>query len=298
MSDQGTMTSHTLTVMLRDFVATLHPTLNIAGLNKLGILEAVHQAAGWQAVLALGRAVRHFTSHPVLHAVTAQPAPATIVERWLRLERFGHTRNRTQCLTRETQDGLTCLTLRHVANDGGTIQRENDLFIWGIFIGLLEGAGVTDIDAELIDTPFWVHGASVEPDAVLPAVTHTLRLRGRAARQSPPVVDSNDPQASVQARLAALIRADHLTPWKLDQAAKVLGLSGRSLQRALRDAGTTFSGVTQRTRAESALTLLRDPRLKLTDIAFCLGFADQAHFTRTFRKLYDVPPSALRALER
>jgi AraC-like DNA-binding protein len=39
---------------------------------------------------------------------------------------------------------------------------------------------------------------------------------------------------------------------------------------------------------------LRQPEIPLSEIAFHAGFADQSHFTRTFKKTFGVPPSQYR----
>lgn len=49
-----------------------------------------------------------------------------------------------------------------------------------------------------------------------------------------------------------------------------------------------------RRRVERAQALMLDPALSLAEIALRSGFADQSHFTRVFRKLVGVPPSAWR----
>ena len=51
-------------------------------------------------------------------------------------------------------------------------------------------------------------------------------------------------------------------------------------------------GYLLRTRVERAKTLLRDSQARVVDISAELGFADQSHFARTFRRLVGMPPSA------
>lgn len=41
---------------------------------------------------------------------------------------------------------------------------------------------------------------------------------------------------------------------------------------------------------------MSDDSLSLTEVAFCAGFSDLAHFSRVFRRVADVPPSALREM--
>jgi AraC-like DNA-binding protein len=127
--------------------------------------------------------------------------------------------------------------------------------------------------------------------APLPSMTDRLSVTGCGPTSSmhtvllPPINATH----SAGERLAALFRRDLLRGWKVGEVSRALAMSQRSLQRTLHDEGTTFTEVLKRTRVECAQTLLEDFRLSLTDIAFCIGFADQSHFTRTFRSFYDVP---------
>jgi AraC family transcriptional regulator len=51
-------------------------------------------------------------------------------------------------------------------------------------------------------------------------------------------------------------------------------------------------GYLLRRRIERAKPMLRGPATKrIADIAADLGFADQSHFTRTFRRLVGMSPS-------
>ena len=48
-------------------------------------------------------------------------------------------------------------------------------------------------------------------------------------------------------------------------------------------------------RAEQARKLLADKQRPLSDIALACGFADQAHFTRIFKRLTGETPKAFRS---
>lgn len=80
----------------------------------------------------------------------------------------------------------------------------------------------------------------------------------------------------------------------LAQVAAKLLLSPRSLQRKLEAAGTSFAGVIRSTREELANSYLGDSRYSLKEIAFMLGFSDQANFNRAFKKWYGVSPGVYR----
>lgn len=74
--------------------------------------------------------------------------------------------------------------------------------------------------------------------------------------------------------------------------AKVLGMSGRSLQRKLSDEGVSFNQVLNETRCKLAKSYLASPhRLSLTEIAFLLGFSDTSSFSRAFNRWTGKAPS-------
>lgn len=124
------MTSPTLNAMLQSAVASAYPELEMSGLDKVELLRAVMDAHGWAAVVALGRRVGDLEWHPVVRALTASSDPAAVIGRWIRLEHFGHSRNRTELVARDVVGDMITLELRHLALDGGHIVAVNDLFIW------------------------------------------------------------------------------------------------------------------------------------------------------------------------
>lgn len=71
---------------------------------------------------------------------------------------------------------------------------------------------------------------------------------------------------------------------KLATAAAALHLSPRSLQRQLAAEGRGFQDVLDELRCQLAEDYLRDPRLQLSEVAALLGYAEQAAFTRAFRR--------------
>lgn len=74
-------------------------------------------------------------------------------------------------------------------------------------------------------------------------------------------------------------------------------ISVRHLHAIFNDQGTTVSTVIRNRRLERCYDQLIDPRLadrSVTAIALENGFTDAAHFSRTFRAHYGVPPSAVR----
>jgi AraC-like DNA-binding protein len=82
----------------------------------------------------------------------------------------------------------------------------------------------------------------------------------------------------------------------VDDVAKELAVSARTLQRRLERSGTTFGEVCDETRRDAALAHLRDPRLPIKETAFLLGFSEPSTFYRAFRRWTgDTPANYRRA---
>jgi AraC-like DNA-binding protein len=58
--------------------------------------------------------------------------------------------------------------------------------------------------------------------------------------------------------------------------------------------GTTFQEYVLRRRMGQAIRLLQNPSASVTDVCYTVGFNDQSHFTRIFRRYIGVSPSAYR----
>ena len=80
-----------------------------------------------------------------------------------------------------------------------------------------------------------------------------------------------------------------------EKVATLLGMSARSLQRRLKEQGTSYVQVLRDTRRELAIGHLREQQCSVTEIAFLLGFEDASAFARAFRSWTGVTPSSFRA---
>jgi AraC-like DNA-binding protein len=80
----------------------------------------------------------------------------------------------------------------------------------------------------------------------------------------------------------------------LKHVATGMGVTPRTLQRRLADAGLSFQSVLDDARRELAQVYLRDPALSALDVALLLGYAEQSSFTRAFRGWYKTTPSEWR----
>lgn len=253
---------------------------------RLSKRELLHCLPDPMDAFGVGRGISNWGSHPVLRAVAAAPSPEAVLRRWQSIEAFGHAAHRTRIVEARANG----VELEHVALDGGTIAASEDLFIWGVIAGLLDiwGAGWVRLS--------WPSGGALEQGFVAGETAVVSVLTG--GRTTRPSVSAEVDDRPVVLALQSVVRTDLLRAWTLAQAAEKLGGSTRSLQRRLLAESATFSGVVQRTRVDAALELIRSTDTGLTEVAFCAGFSDHAHLTRTMRKHLDVPPSVLRALLR
>jgi AraC-like DNA-binding protein len=106
-----------------------------------------------------------------------------------------------------------------------------------------------------------------------------------------------EPGIAAQVR-TVLARALPQGGGRLAAVAEALGMTARTLQRKLADAGTSYQEVLDALRFALAQQYLERPELSLVDIAFLLGYGEQSAFTHAFRDWAGSTPGAWRALRR
>lgn len=99
------------------------------------------------------------------------------------------------------------------------------------------------------------------------------------------------PAMELAGRIAARIAEDRDLK-RVDQLVDEFGMNARQLQRLFREhVGVTPKWVIQRYRLiEAAERLAAEPANDFARLALDLGYADQAHFIRDFRRLVGRPP--------
>lgn len=265
--------------------------------TKRALLQRAVALGGVACLATLGRAVRHFAHEPT-HGALASAGDATeLLQRWGRLERYIHSRHRTQVLDIQAQ----AVTLRHVSLRPAAppLVAEN-LVVLGVIAGFLEATGHQGVRA-------WAGGARVYPQADEAALRRTCaqgstdqwrigwrRTTVRPALASPQCVQADDHWPSVL-RQAFAVFVDRLTaPPTVAELARQMGLSARSLQRQLQQEGLGFRKLLAEARYRTAGQWLLHGRLPLAEIGFLSGYADQSHFTREFRQHSGLTPAAYR----
>lgn len=102
------------------------------------------------------------------------------------------------------------------------------------------------------------------------------------------------PHDALLRRVHTLLVPQHDGYPSLEDMANMVGLSPRTLSRHLQDEGTSYRELQQQALKRDSLTLLRDPHLSITEVAFKLGYSSMANFARACRNWHGLSPSALR----
>ena len=80
----------------------------------------------------------------------------------------------------------------------------------------------------------------------------------------------------------------------VEDVARSLGMSNRTLARRLSDEGLNFTEIFQQLRRDLAVRYLDDHKLHISKIAWLLGFNEVSSFTHTFKRWTGKTPSQMR----
>ncbi len=73
-------------------------------------------------------------------------------------------------------------------------------------------------------------------------------------------------------------------------AARLMGVSSRTLARRLRAEGTGYRSLVETRRRSRVEALLRDPTLTIAEVAYAVGYEDAANFGRACRRWFGTSP--------
>ncbi len=81
---------------------------------------------------------------------------------------------------------------------------------------------------------------------------------------------------------------------RIDILSETIGMTPRTLQRRLAEAGTTYRQVLARARFDLATRLLVRDDMPIREVAHAVGYPDPAHLTRAFLRWSGTTPSSFR----
>lgn len=136
-------------------------------------------------------------------------------------------------------------------------------------------------------------------DAQLPFVTRNAELLATLAPQLEKELRENDSDENFIARVRSAIQ-EKLTGRRpaVEDVARALHISSRTLQRRLQEKGSSFQRVLEDARHQLARHYLNDSVLELNEAAYLLGYEDGNSFVRAFRTWEGVPPARWREQRR
>lgn len=260
--------------------------------DKRGLAEMLLQVHGPTALLRIGEAIHDAPNEPTLVALALARDPVDLIARWQRLERFIHSRHRTRILARDE----TRLVLQHVALAPHPPPRPaEDLLIFGLLAALIEYIGAEDVQARNAGEAAWRRHRGSWTDGVYPADVSRWEFAWTSVSRTEPAPDQPRSGSDWADAARNALAADPGRGWTLRHLADALLISSRSLQRRLKGEQTSFSRLLAEARLAAAATLLGTSDRSAAEIGYACGFADQAHFTRDFKRHTALTPTAFRA---
>jgi AraC-like DNA-binding protein/ligand-binding sensor protein len=155
---------------------------------------------------------------------------------------------------------------------------------WGLKIDL----------ARLEETYF---KTKVLPQRQYAAVIRLLEIFGKHLSSMANRITMQDAQAEAPMirRAKAHIAGHYADPIGLNEIARAMHVSTFYFCKMFKKAtGLTFTDYLGRVRVEKAKNLLLNPHLRVSEIAYTVGFQSLTHFNRIFRKITGEAPTAFR----
>lgn len=261
---------------------------------KRQLLAHACTVAGPGFVLQVGQGVHAVPSDPTLDALRRAVDAADLLDRWCRLEKYHHSHHRV----RVVKAGEREIRLSHVSMRTTPPGALENLAVLGLLAALLQAIGCSGLDIDLGHTmeavPAMRDGRVVLATQAIDALPTTdWRISWRDLRREDRI---RPPQAEpgLTDRLYALFDDDPVRHWPIAQAAAAMAMSSRQLQRQLRISGASYSGILRDARVRRSARMMLETPASLAEIGYAAGFADQAHFTREFRRILGASPAEWR----
>lgn len=264
---------------------------HIALTRKTDLAATLLDLHGPLSLLAIGQSIHNVEEDPLLIALKMAKSPIDLIERWLRLERFSHSRHRTRILEAQTN---SLLIEHHAPNHSRQPSQAEDLLVMGLIVALIDTTQITGLEASFTcpDGPCftqsgWREGSRLDSYARL-----RLKWQPRAPQEERQHALTKTHNASE--RIKMHFKQDPGKSWSLAGISREIGMSSRSLQRALAREQTNYSHLLLESRLACASKALVETNRGLSEIGYSSGFSDQAHFTRNFGRIVGTTPSRYR----
>lgn len=153
---------------------------------------------------------------------------------------------------------------------------------------VLNGASIVPLDPQVLAP------GELSWDELFGGASDCVRVRQRTQQLLQAISGPHVPPHQLDERIAQVVAVLHenvIRPPALQELGRRIGLSGFTLMRRFkRELGVRIGEYVLWRRLMYALTLV-DGRSTITEIAHRTGFYDQAHLTRTVRRMVELAPS-------
>lgn len=270
--------------------------------EQAATLARLAEIGGPAAVLTAGRLVATATRDPIVMVLLNSSSIEVLLEKVERLNRFLHSHHRQRILD-QTATGVT---IEHYSTRARPPAPIESLFVAGLMASLLGAVGAKGISVTFPRSPrpdpVMVGGEVVGPVPTTGVDLWAFGWNDFSARRTIPGLDEHlagevGPDLELPPTVGSVrsvLASDLARRWSIAAVAAKLAMSPRTLQRRLAGEGTRFTAVVDELRLESAQRLLRDRTMSVTEVGYHCGYADSAHFSRSFRAATGLPPSEWR----
>ena len=108
------------------------------------------------------------------------------------------------------------------------------------------------------------------------------------------LIDSPVQMGLVQRITRIMKKHKHLFAEPVEEVARCLGMSSRTLQRRLTEEGVNFIKLKDQIRFKMAVSALKSEKMNIEEISEDIGFSDRHSFDRAFKRWSGMTPSAFR----
>jgi len=263
---------------------------------KRELLAEVFLNWGAEPIVQAGFDIRRMPESPLSFALLKAMSVSELLERFFKLQRYFHSKHRVELIEKDENT----VTLSHISKATGKPERYENLLIAGLMTGMLSQFGCANVTLSMDGTDIIKNGEVLK--AFIPAnecsrfvirwdkvviqdrysTTETSnRFRNYTATGS----------GRISGKIGEVVASDPVCKWTVKIVADTFGLSSRTLQRRLKDEGTTFGDCILAARCQCAVYYITQKIENLTAVGFLSGFSDAAHFSREFKRNMGILPS-------
>ena len=127
-----------------------------------------------------------------------------------------------------------------------------------------------------------------------PSPTRDDVLRMRAEEGCKSLLERIAEHTTCAGKIEELLNLNTGTYLSLEDSARLLNISARTLIRRLKSEGTTFNEIIESRRKSRAALLLANPNISVEAISFELGYEHTSNFRRAFKRWFGMTPSEYR----